>query len=403
MSNPSGDSTVTGLPAAATLQGTEVVPMDQVQGGSLITVRASVNQIISQGLAALLSGTVGQVLTLVAGPAAQWTNSPIIIAGTINNTPIGATTRNTGAFTTLAANGTFTASGGVAITGGGTAVIDTITLTNALTVANGGTGRATLTSRAVLIGEGTSAVNFAAPGTAGQALISAGAAADPVFGFPTGALIGVQRFTASGTYTPTTGTNSIIIMGTGGGGGGGGNAATTGAQVALGGQGSAGSWGVARITSVTTQTVTIGAAGTAGAAGANAGGNGGQTSIGTYLVCPGGNGGAAGTATAFANVTVFGVSAGPASAPTSSGTLLYGGSGQSGFPAHWAYNGGNAVVGSGGGNPFGSGGFNTVLQAAGATGSGFGSGGSGGTTGSSSGAFAGGAGTAGLIIVYEYS
>lgn len=48
-------------------------------------------------------------------------------------------------------------------------------------VANGGTGGATQTAHGVLIGEGSSAVNATAAGTAGQPLLSGGASADPVF------------------------------------------------------------------------------------------------------------------------------------------------------------------------------------------------------------------------------
>lgn len=55
-------------------------------------------------------------------------------------------------------------------------------LTTPLAVNQGGTGVATLTNHAVVIGKGTAAVAGAAPGTAGQMLISAGATNDPVFG-----------------------------------------------------------------------------------------------------------------------------------------------------------------------------------------------------------------------------
>jgi len=47
-------------------------------------------------------------------------------------------------------------------------------LTTALTVAQGGTGRATLTANNVVLGNGTSAVQFVAPGTAGNVLVSNG-------------------------------------------------------------------------------------------------------------------------------------------------------------------------------------------------------------------------------------
>ena len=49
------------------------------------------------------------------------------------------------------------------------------------TVPNGGTGQSTLTTHAVLIGEGTSPINQVGPGTAGQLLTSNGASLDPSF------------------------------------------------------------------------------------------------------------------------------------------------------------------------------------------------------------------------------
>lgn len=52
----------------------------------------------------------------------------------------------------------------------------------AASVPQGGTGRTSLTNHAVLLGAGTSPVNFAVPGTLGYPLLSAGASADPAFG-----------------------------------------------------------------------------------------------------------------------------------------------------------------------------------------------------------------------------
>jgi hypothetical protein len=45
-----------------------------------------------------------------------------------------------------------------------------------LTVADGGTGRSTLTSNAVLVGNGTSGINSISPGTSGNVLVSNGTA-----------------------------------------------------------------------------------------------------------------------------------------------------------------------------------------------------------------------------------
>lgn len=54
-------------------------------------------------------------------------------------------------------------------------------VTGTLGVTNGGTGAATLTAHAVLLGEGTSAPGFATIGTSGRLLIDQGAGADPSF------------------------------------------------------------------------------------------------------------------------------------------------------------------------------------------------------------------------------
>jgi hypothetical protein len=56
----------------------------------------------------------------------------------------------------------------------------TTSVSGVLPVANGGTGDATLTSHAVLLGAGTSTVGFATTGTAGQVLVDQGAGADPL-------------------------------------------------------------------------------------------------------------------------------------------------------------------------------------------------------------------------------
>jgi hypothetical protein len=104
--------------------------------------------------------------------------SPVISGGSINNTPIGATTASTGAFSTLSVTGATTFSGATVantfssssatITGGSISGITD------LAVADGGTGRSTLTANAVLVGDGTSGINSVAPGTSGNVLTSDG-------------------------------------------------------------------------------------------------------------------------------------------------------------------------------------------------------------------------------------
>jgi hypothetical protein len=113
-----------------------------------------------------------------------------------------------------------------------------------------------------------------------------------VQGINAGRLLNVQVFTATGTYTPTSGTNKVIVKVQAPGGGGGGVSATGAAQAALAQGGSGGSYAEALVTSgFSGVTVTIGSVGSGGTAGSNAGGSGGTTSFGSIVSCPGGAGG----------------------------------------------------------------------------------------------------------------
>jgi hypothetical protein len=71
-------------------------------------------------------------------------------------------------------------------------------------VPQGGTGDTTLTAHAVLIGEGTSPVAFAGPGTiSGNPLISQGVSADPVFSANVNAARPIVTQTGSNTFAIT--------------------------------------------------------------------------------------------------------------------------------------------------------------------------------------------------------
>src|SRR6266404_4495844 len=89
------------------------------------------------------------------------------------------------------------------------------------------------------------------------------------------ATVSVQKFTGSGTYTPTSGMVYCIIECVGGGGGGGGTGAA-GATTLIIGAGGGGSGGYSRLmasaaTIGASKIVTVGALGGGGSAGANAG------------------------------------------------------------------------------------------------------------------------------------
>jgi hypothetical protein len=210
----------------------------------------------------------------------------------------------------------------------------------------------------------------------------------------TGRLLNVQVFTASGTYTPTVGTNSIITEGIAGGGGGGGT----------------------------------------GTSGAGTGGTGGTTSLGSLLSCSGGGGGTpgvttsnsgiggAGGAVATATMKLPG-SAGSNGQPTYSQSALGGDGGAgldgagNGVGGSGSTAGGSAGVNTGGGGGGAGGGGLSTNSAGGGGGGGrgrtfansitgtytvtIGAAGTAGVAGTSG--AAGGTGGTGQIIVYEYS
>ncbi|WP_152495110.1 hypothetical protein [Paraburkholderia kururiensis] len=263
-------------------------------------------------------------------------------------------------------------------------------LTTPLSVAQGGTGRATLTAHGVLVGEGTAAVNQIAPSTAGQALISAGATSDPAWGYPTGTLIGVRVFTSSTTYTPTAGTNSIIVEIQGGGGAGGGQVATGAGQFSVSAGGAAGGYIRHRMTTgFSGATITIGAGG-AGASGTT-GGSGGASSFAGITA----NGGAGGTVSAAGSSAVIGPSTG---GTATGGNILN----INGAPGWYGMGGTYSLGGMGANSQLGSGGIENANIGGGAA-SGYGSGGGGGVNGASVAAMTGGAGAAGVVIVWEYN
>ena len=121
----------------------------------------------------------------------------------------GATTSGDAAFALKGANSDITSLSG---------------LTTALTVAQGGTGAATHTANAVLIGEGASAISSVSPGTSGNVLTSDGTdwtSAAPGGGFDTGTrMIFAQNAAPTGWTKDTTNYNQHamrIVTGTGGG------------------------------------------------------------------------------------------------------------------------------------------------------------------------------------------
>jgi hypothetical protein len=225
---------------------------------------------------------------------------------------------------------------------------------------------------------------------------------DPI---PTGTLINVQTFTATGafTYTPTPGATTAIADVQAGGGQGGGSAACTASQNSFGTGAHSGSRAVVRfsLSGVGTIAGTVGAGGSTSGAGA-AGQTGGTSSLGTLASCPGGPGGGVLGPTTGAFI---GGNSSTLPSPTIGSVLetIYA---QSGNPGQYAIciAVGTAISGAGGISPGYSGG---ILGGAG-TGPGnpgyqIGMGGSGAFTAASGAAQVGGAGTHGQVTIYEYA
>lgn len=217
-------------------------------------------------------------------------------------------------------------------------------------------------------------------------------------GTQSNALIGVRVITSTGTYTPTTGTRSVVVDLIGGGGGGGGAPAPAAGQISMGGGGASGARSISRITSAfsgVTVTIGGGGAGNNGAAG-SAGGN---SSFGGLMSANGGGGGNI-AGPAAPNFVVTGGSAGPAS-----GGSIANISGHPGHPGIGVGLAGGTVIGGNGANgAYGSGGLGPQANSGtAAAGLGFGAGGAGASSLPGSGPYTGGAGAPGVCIIYEYA
>ena len=196
----SGTATnLTGLPLSTGVTGT--LPIANGGTGTTSTTFANLTTNVTGILPVANGGTATATPALVAG-------SNITITGTWPNQTIAAAAPGTGTVTSVAGtgtvngislSGTVTSSGSLTLGGtlsgvslttqvtgtlpianGGTGTTSTTfanlttNVTGTLPVSNGGTGAATLTANNVVLGNGTSAVQFVAPSTSGNVLTSNG-------------------------------------------------------------------------------------------------------------------------------------------------------------------------------------------------------------------------------------
>ena len=137
------------------------------RGGTGATTLTANNVILGNGTSAVnfvAPGSNGNVLT---SNGTTWT-SAAGSSGTVSS--VGGT----GSVQGLTLSGTVTTSGNLTLGGSLSAVSLSSQVSGTLPVSNGGTGATSLTANNVILGNGSSAVQFVAPGTSGNVLTSNG-------------------------------------------------------------------------------------------------------------------------------------------------------------------------------------------------------------------------------------
>ncbi|CAB4121233.1 hypothetical protein UFOVP10_59 [uncultured Caudovirales phage] len=205
------------------------------------------------------------------------------------------------------ATGNALLSGGVAASPSWGKIGLTTHISGTLGAANGGTGLSTIPLNNVVLGNGTSAVQTVAPGTAGNVLTSNGTTwSSSAATGTTGPRAQLFTTVATGqTFTIPAGITNLKVTVVGGGGASGSSGSFNCGPQQSGGSGGSGASAVQWLIGLTpgnTLTVAVGAAGSAGGIGAG-GGSGGTSSVAsgtqsiTTIQCTGGGGGGVGGAT----------------------------------------------------------------------------------------------------------
>lgn len=209
-----------------------------------------------------------------------------------------------------------------------------------------------------------------------------------------GGLLAVRYLTTSGTYTPTPGTSFIIVEVQGAGGAGGGAPATSAGSYSVGAGGASGGYARKTITSGFSSVVYTVGTGGAGVVGAS-GGSGGSSSFGAFVSATGGIGGN----TAGPSGSNFLAQSGNGGNGTGGDINI---SGTTGFAGIALFTSSFVLAGFGGSSVLGHGGFGSAGTIGGA-GTGYGAGGGGSSLLASGSALAGGAGSPGIVVVWEYN
>jgi hypothetical protein len=171
------------------------------------------------GIGALSSAAGSVPLTSLATQAAN-TVVGNATGSTASPTAITVTGCNGAAQALQWTNGSgFGCNSGIATSGANANITSLSGLSTALSVAQGGTGRATLTTHGVLVGEGTSAINQLAAGATGQMLLGV-TGADPAFGnnatITSGTITSTPISGSTGSFTTVSASSTITPSSTAG-------------------------------------------------------------------------------------------------------------------------------------------------------------------------------------------
>jgi trimeric autotransporter adhesin len=166
--------------------GSPAIDLDQLNqdgatSGQVVTWNGSAWVASNAGAGTVTSVSTGNLSPLFTASIANSTTTPAL-SFSLSNAGAHTILSNATSGSAGPAYNSLSITAGTGLTGGGNLTTSpTISLTSPVVAAHGGTGQTSLTAYNVLLGNGTGTVGFAAPGTSGYPLLSAGSSSNPAF------------------------------------------------------------------------------------------------------------------------------------------------------------------------------------------------------------------------------